>query len=297
MIIILIVLILLVTAALGSILYLGPKMLLLPHRRTPEYYQEKFGFSHPSQIGLQYRDYPFLSKDGLSLSCWLVENETNNGPDRSIIYLHGITDSKVSGLNYARLLIKYCRRIFLVDMRKHGDSEGVYCTYGYHEKNDVVTLIDKIKAEHPKTDIMLLGVSMGGAIAIQTAAIDKRVNRIIAVAPFFDLFSIALDHQARKIGIRSKVLLRLVLKRAEHIAKFYSSEVSPGREIKKIDVPILIVHGESDSSVKREYQEKLKGLNENARLLIIPGAGHVDVLEKGGSGYLEQLVDFIEGRD
>lgn len=258
MIIILIVLFLLTATAVGSILYMGPKMLLLPHRRTPEYYREKLGFSHPAQVGLQCKEYPLKSDDGIPLSCWLVENRTESEPDRSIIYLHGITDSKISGLNYARQLVNHCRRIFLVDMRKHGESGGEYCTYGYYEKRDIVTLINKIKVDFPATDITLLGVSMGAAIAIQTAAIDKRVNRLIAIAPFFDLFSIALDHQARKISIRSKVLLRLVLKRAEHMARFKASEVSPGNDIKKIQVPILIVHGENDSSVRREYPKDLR---------------------------------------
>ncbi len=294
MIILTIALLLLVIAAFLSILSIGPKMLLLPHRRNPEYYQEKFGFSHPSQIGLNYKECSLKTYDDLSLSYWVIDNPNCKEPKASVVYLHGITDSKVSGLNYAKALAGFCRRVFLIDMRRHGDSEGEYCTFGYYEKKDVITLIDKIKSENPDMEIVLLGVSMGAAIAIQAAAMDKRVNRVIAVAPFYDLFSIALDHQVRKIGIRSKILLKLVLKRAEHIANFKASGVSPANDIGKIDVPILIVHGENDKSVKREYSTRLKELNKNTRLLIVPGAGHVDVLEKGGGTYLEQLVEFMQ---
>jgi pimeloyl-ACP methyl ester carboxylesterase len=294
MVTILIGLIVLFAGVLLSLISVGPRMLLLPHRRMPEYYQEKFGFSHPSQIGLNYKESSLKTVDGLSLSYWMIDNPDCKDAGNSIIYLHGITDSKVSGLNYARELSKYCQRVFLIDMRRHGDSEGKYCTFGYHEKKDVMALIDKIKHDAPETEITLLGVSMGAAIAIQTAAMDKRVNRVIAVAPFYDLFSIALDHQKRKIGTKSKILLKLVLKRAEHIADFRVSEVSPAKDIQRIDVPILIVHGENDRSVRREYPEKLKKLSKNARLEIIPNAGHVDVLEKGGQTYLEQLVEFIK---
>lgn len=294
MIIILIGLIVLFAAAFLSVIYVGPKMLLFPYRRTPEYYQQKFGFSHPSQIGLNYEEGSLKTTDGLSLSYWLINNPNCKDSGNAIIYLHGITDSKVSGLGYAKELSKFCRRIYLIDMRRHGDSEGEYCTFGYYEKHDVITLLDKIEHDLRKTRIILLGASMGAAIAIQTASIDKRVNKIIAVAPFYDLFSIALDRQVRKIGIKSKILLKFVLRRAEHIAHFKAAEVSPASDIRKINVPILIVHGENDRSVKREYPEKLKKLNKNARLLIIPNAGHVDVLEKGGTAYLEKLVEFMK---
>lgn len=293
MLVILIALPAIAVVFLVSILYVGPKMLLLPHRRTPDYYEEKLGFSHPSQIGLHYRECSLKTNDDILLSYWVVDNPDCKEPGGSIIYLHGITDSKVSGLNYAKRLSEICQRVFLIDMRRHGNSEGDYCTFGFYEKNDVVLLIDKIKRDMPETEITLLGVSMGAAIAIQTAAIDKRVNRVIAVAPFYDLFSIALDHQARRIKIKSKILLRLVLKRAEHIANFKAAEVSPAKDIRKIDVPILIVHGENDRSVKKEYPAKLKELNGNARLLIVPNAGHVDVLEKGGTAYVEELAGFI----
>jgi len=294
MIIILIALFILLSVSLISVLIVGPKMIVVPHKRKPDYYQEKFGFSHPSHIGLKYKECSLKTEDGLSLSYWVINNQGSKELSGTIIYLHGITDSKVSGLNYARQLIEYCHSIFLIDMRHHGNSEGEYCTFGYHEKKDVVTLIDRIKNESPDRKIILLGVSMGAAIAIQTAAIDKRVDKVVAIAPFYDLFSIALDHQVRKIGVKSKILLRLVLRRAEHLAKFKASDVSPANDIPKIKVPILIVHGENDRSVKREYPARLKEMNVNARLITVPGAGHVDVLEKGGKMYLEQILEFIK---
>lgn len=293
MLVILSVLLVLSATVFLFLLHVGTKTLLSPHRRKPEYYQEKFGFSHPSQIGLHYEECWLRANDGILLNYWVVDNSNCKESNGTVVYLHGITDSKVSGLSYAKALTQLCQRVFLIDMRKHGASEGKYCTFGYHEKKDVVSLIDRIKHDTPKTQITLLGVSMGAAIAIQTAAIDKRVNRVIAVAPFYDLFSIALDHEERKIGIKSRILLKLVLKRAEHIAEFKASEVSPAKDIPKIDVPILIVHGENDTSVKREYSTKLKDLNQKARLIDVPGAGHVDVLEKGGGAYLEQLAEFI----
>jgi pimeloyl-ACP methyl ester carboxylesterase len=276
-----------------SIILVGPKMLLMPDRRKPEYYLEKFGFDHPSQLGLHHEECVIPTKEGFSLSYWEVDDPNCKGAKGVVIFLHGITDRKESGLNYAKELRELCQKMYLVDMRRHGESGGKYCTYGYYEKHDVVGLIDKISAEKPGLPITLLGTSMGAAIAIQAAAIDSRVSRVIAVAPFYDLFSIALDHEYRRLGIKNEFLLRSVFRRAEKIADFDTSEVSPAKDIIKIHVPILIVHGDLDKTVKRQYPERLAELNEKAQLLSIKGAGHVDVLEKGGKAFVEKISEFL----
>ncbi len=276
-----------------SVVLVGPKMLLMPDRRNPAYYRDLLGFSHPSELGMRYEDSSIVTADGYKLSYWTVDDPKCGKPKGAIIFLHGITDSKVSGLNYAKQLAGLCQKIYLIDMRRHGESEGKYCTYGYYEKHDVVRLIDKISSEMPGIPIALLGTSMGAAIAIQTAAIDNRVSRVIAVAPFCDLFSIALDHEFRHIGIRNKLLLRFVLRRAEKIAHFDASDVSPAKAMTRIHVPVLIVHGENDRTVKKQYPQKLAELGEKAELLTIEGAGHTDVLEKGGSAYIQRLSDFL----
>lgn len=276
-----------------SIILVGPKMLLMPDRRKPEYYLDKFGFSDPSQLGLHHETGSISTREGYNISYWELDDPRCESAKGLVIYLHGITDSKVSGLNYAKELAELCQMTYLVDMRRHGESEGKYCTYGYYEKHDIVKLIDKITSEKPGLPITLLGVSMGAAIAIQTAAIDKRISRVIAVAPFYDLFTIALDHEVRHLGIRNKLLLRFVIKRAEKIAGFDASEVSPAKDMKRINVPILIVHGELDKTVKRQYPQKLAEMNEKAELLSIKGAGHVDVLEKGGKAYVKKLSEFL----
>ncbi|MGO9481664.1 MAG: alpha/beta hydrolase [Candidatus Kryptoniota bacterium] len=304
MVLLLVALIVVSFTALLSILYAGPRMLLMPRRRTPEFYLQRYGFNHPSQIGLRYVEKTLITIDGYKLKYWVIDDPNCAKKIGSVIYLHGITDSKVSGLNYARELTKLCYKVYLIDMRRHGDSEGEYCTFGYYEKHDVSALIDRIQADagesagqelrHHGTDIILIGVSMGAAIAIQTAAIDRRVTRVVAVAPFYDLFSIVLDHEMHRFGIKSKLLLKLVLMRAEKIAKFKTCEVSPADDILKINVPILIVHGTEDKTVRIEYSRRLKELNANARLLVVPNAGHIDVLEKGGKAYLEQLENFIK---
>jgi pimeloyl-ACP methyl ester carboxylesterase len=56
------------------------------------------------------------------------------------------------------------------DSRAHGESDGDACTYGFYEKRDLVQLIDSL----PAGPVVLIGVSLGAAVALQTAAIEPR---------------------------------------------------------------------------------------------------------------------------
>ncbi|MGC8595035.1 MAG: alpha/beta hydrolase [Candidatus Kryptoniota bacterium] len=271
----------------------GPNILLKPDRRSASFYQERYGYSSPPQIGLTHESCSFVTRDGLRISYWIINSNIGNYHKGDIIYLHGITDSKVSGLNYAKFLTEEGWRVIIPDLRRHGESEGEYCTYGYHEKYDVSQLIDDILKNDSHNRVILLGISMGGAIGIQTAAIDERIAGVIAVAPFYDLFSIALDHQAKKIGIRNKLLLKRVLEVAGKRASFNYNEVSPAKVMPALKTPILIVHGTKDRTVKIEYSRRLATMSSNARLLLVPDAGHTDVLEIGGEEYMNELLRFI----
>lgn len=292
------ILLLLVIAVLAVILILsvsvwGPNILLKPDRRPASFYQKRFGYSSPSEIGLAHKTSSFVTKDGVKISYWIINSKNRDYHKGDVIYLHGITDSKVSGLNYAKFLAENEWRVIIPDLRCHGESGGEYCTYGYHEKYDISQLIDNVLKDDNHEAIILLGVSMGGAIGIQTAAIDKRIAGVIAVAPFYDLFSIALDHQAKKIGIRNKLLLRHVLESAEKKAGFNYVEVSPAKILPNLRTPVLIVHGEKDRTVKIAYSKRLAAMSCNTRLLLIPAAGHTDVLEVGGQEFVKELLKFM----
>jgi pimeloyl-ACP methyl ester carboxylesterase len=273
----------------------GPNILLKPDKRSISFYQRKLGYSSPIEIGLTHESLSFLSRDGVKISYWIINPNCGNHHKGDVIYLHGITDSKISGLNYAKFLSEEGWRVIIPDLRCHGESGGEYCTYGYYEKYDVSQLIDNILKSDNHSHVILIGVSMGGAIGIQAAAIDERIAGVIAVAPFYDLFSIALDHQAKKIGIRNKLLLRHVLETAEKRANFNYTEVSPAKIIPNLRTPVLFIHGTKDKTVRIEYSKKLAGMSRNSRLLLVPDAGHTDVLEVGGEEYMKEILKFISG--
>jgi pimeloyl-ACP methyl ester carboxylesterase len=59
------------------------------------------------------------------------------------------------------------------------------------------------------------------------------------------------------------------------------------------DRPLLIVVGAEDQAIPPSMPRRLKELAGNAELLIIPGAGHVNVAQ-AGEAYARPLIDFYE---
>ena len=130
--------------------------------------------------------------DGVTLKGWRCAAA---GERRgALVYLHGVADNRASGRG---VIERFTRRGFDViayDSRAHGDSEGEACTYGFFEKLDLQHVMDTI----PAGPIVLLGTSLGAAVALQEAALDPRVSAVVAAETFADL---------RYRGIRESSLL------------------------------------------------------------------------------------------
>jgi pimeloyl-ACP methyl ester carboxylesterase len=276
------------------ILVIGPVMLLQPHRRTIEYYKRYTSILHPSDLQLPYEEFTLKTAEGIRLSCWLVKAQGQ--PRGTVVYLHGVSECKIVGLPIAKLLRDRGYNVFLYDSRRHGDSGGNYCTYGFYEKHDTATVISYLytRSDVHLGRIGLFGTSMGAAVAIQVAASEPRVAAVVAECGFATLRSVFDDYQKRMIKLPWHYLRNIVIKRSEHIAHFKANAVSPVDAVKDIHVPIFVLHGTADSLIKSAYSEMVfANANEPKELWLIPGAKHYDMAEVGGDEYRRRIIDFF----
>jgi fermentation-respiration switch protein FrsA (DUF1100 family) len=274
---------------------IGPVMLLQPYRRTIDYYRRLGAPLHPRDAGLPCEEVTLQTPDGIALSCWLVKAE---GRARgTVIYLHGLSESKIAGIPMAKALHARGYNVFLYDARRHGLSGGTYCTYGYYEKYDASTAINSLVSRED-LDVGRIGVfgnSMGAAVAIQVASIDSRVRAVVAESGFASLRTVFDDYQKRMVKLPWHYLRNLVIRRSEQIAGFKASAVSPLEAVRSVHVPILIAHGTADERIKAAYSELVfKNANDPKELWLIPDASHHDVAEKGGSAYMNRICAFFD---
>jgi pimeloyl-ACP methyl ester carboxylesterase len=223
------------------------------------------------------RDATFAG-DGVTLEGWRCRASP---PHRgTIVYLHGVADNRASGTG---VIDRFGRRGFDVvayDSRAHGESGGDFCTYGYFEKGDLRRVLDGLAAG----PIVLIGTSLGAAVALQEAAQDPRVTAVVAAETFSDLRTVAIE-RAPFFFTAGVVARAMAL--AEEQGRFQIDAVSPVAAAAAITQPVLLVHGSDDADTgPRHSQRVLQALAGPKRLILVPGARHNESL-RGGAVWTE----------
>ncbi|MBX2872334.1 MAG: alpha/beta hydrolase [Saprospiraceae bacterium] len=213
-----------------------------------------------------------------------------------VIFVHGIGGKKEHFMGMADWLATQGFAAVVFDGRAHGQSGGRYCTYGYKEKQDIQVIVRWIEKKLPGTKIGIWGNSLGGAIAIQALAIEPHLSFGIVQSTFADLEQIVFDYQNRIMqGFGSRSLSDRALRRAGRIADFDPASVRPAQTAARLQLPILLIHGEQDENISVDYAQQIYQAlpTTNKQFIRVPEADHFDVFDKGGAKLHDQLIDFL----
>jgi pimeloyl-ACP methyl ester carboxylesterase len=218
---------------------------------------------------LPHEDVAFRS-DGLLLKGWLFRGVA---PSRGlIVYLHGSSDNRGSGVGIASRFTPKGWDVLAYDSRAHGESEGTDCTYGYYERRDLIVALDAVGARR----VILFGASLGAAVALQAAPLDVRVRGVIAQSSFSDIETVARE-RAPWLATAAEIASAIGI--AERQARFRMADVSPVHSAAHITVPVLVIHGDADTETNPDHSRRIfEALAGPKQLLLVPGAGHNDVL-------------------
>ena len=218
---------------------------------------------------------------------------------RTVIVLHGVKGNRTSVVRYAITLCNANFNVLLFDWRAHGESDGKYVTYGYYERQDVEAAMDFLKNESGLNChlIGLAGLSMGAAVALQVAAIDKQIRAVWADSPFASLIRVGTALGRRWTGFPESMVLpfaRATFKIAAYRAKFDPESVNPLNIAKEIICPVALVHGTEDKTIPYDHSQAIYDLlgSQQKELWIIEGAEHTNCIRRGGN-YQERMVDFF----
>ena len=158
------------------------------------------------------------------------------------------------------------------------------------ELDDLNAVIDWAQA-HFGTDsnvntdkIILVGHSRGGGIAIIKASEDPRITKLVTLASVSDFgkrtYTTGNLEEWKKNGVKYVVNGRTKQKMPHYIQFYEDFKANEERlhiesAIKKVHIPILIIHGDMDTSVNLEEAKTLSKWQPKSELGIIENADHV----------------------
>ncbi len=201
------------------------------------------------------------------------------------MYLHGIADNRTSALGVIERFVPQGLDVIAYDSRAHGESDGDSCTYGFFEKQDLHRVVDTIDGGA----IVLLGTSLGAAVALQEAADDQRIAAVVAVETFADLRTIAVE---RAPWFFTAPSIRKAFQLAAARGGFDVDAVSPERAASRITAPVLLVHGAGDVETPPEHSRRVfAALRGRKQLMLVPGAGHNQSLQPEVWPAIDNWVD------
>ena len=203
----------------------------------------------------------------------------------TIVYLHGVADNRGSSVGVIQRFVPRGFDVVAYDSRRHGESPGNVCTYGFVEKRDLRRVVDGLSAG----PVVLIGSSLGAAVALQAGS-DPRVAAVVAAESFSDLRTVVTE---RAPWFLPRPIIRQALIVAEQRGRFLVDAVSPVQAARTISAPVLLIHGAEDKETAPAHSQRIfDALAGPRRLLLVPGAGHNQSLY--GPGVWGEVERWIE---
>ena len=250
-----------------------------------------------TQIRAQREDFDVRASDGVLLRGWKVRAAKPGS--NWVLLFHGVADNRVGVLEHARVLLLGGYNVVMMDARAHGASEGPMATYGWLERNDTRAIVDALGAtEHPR-HVFALGESMGAGIALQSAAVEPRIEAVIAESSFANLREAAYDYAGlRRYPWLGKTWLApgtwTMIYRGQSLAGFPASEVAPDKSVGLRAFPVLLICDAEDVALPCRHTQRIYDAAIGPKeMWVVPRAFHTAALGYQPAEFRRRVLDFF----
>lgn len=242
-----------------------------------------------------YEDLVIESDDGLKLQGYFIKAEEPS--DKTVIVIHGYTDKGKNMHGFAKMYHDMGYNVLVPDQRAHGKSEGRYIGFGWLDRKDQLKWINKvIELTGENSQIVLFGISMGGATVLMTAGegLPAQVKAAVSDCAYTSAHDELAWQLKRMYHLPKFPLLYSASLLCKLIAGYSFEEASALEQVKRSKLPILFIHGGGDSFVPHEMAKILYDAAQGEKeLLIVPDAGHGLASEADPKAYAARIAEFL----
>jgi len=253
------------------LVYLGALVVLMFLEESLIFFPSPYPEGNWRPGGLKFEDVEFAAADGTALHGWYLPHPTPRGV---VLFCHGNAGNITHREEILRRLHNITgATVFIFDYRGYGRSQG---------KPTEAGILADARAAHdwlarrenlPFERLVLMGESLGGAVAVSLAA-EGGARALILESTFTSLPDVAAHHFP---WVPVRLLMRT---RLDALAK-----------IKDYRGPLLQSHGDQDTIVPYHLGRRLfEAAHEPKQFITFPGGDHNDLR---GVEYYEKLAEFF----
>ncbi len=258
----------------------------------------------PGDLQLPFEEIDFAIRDAgsgapLRIAAWWIPYTDARG--RCAVFIHGFADAKVGSIAWAPTWHSLGYNILAIDLRAHGESGGRFCTGGYLEREDVVQVIDQLRARKPEESrqIVLFGASSGAAVAVAAAELlnDRpEIAGVVLDSPVPD-FAEAAMLQMDVVGAPGRWLRKLAVRLAERRSGARLSDVRLLDLLPNLRCPAMLIVPGLDRLYRNGQADRLRVISEASAsnaFWHVPDVDHLLALPSDPDGYRERLAAFLD---
>ena len=252
---------------------------------------------------------------------YLYTNNKDIDPTKpSVMFIHGAGFDHSVWTLFARHFSRHNWNVLAIDLPGHGRSSGETLSSIEAMANWIIDVLDHLSIEN----VSLVGHSMGSLITLETAArLQTRATKVVligSIAPM-PVSDPILDATANKPGAAHAMLTSFGFSKQNLMGgnpnpgmwmvsdsmRRYEAEIQAALDLdmracnayrngleaaKEITAESLMIHGDADRLTPLRATKTLQTTLNNARISIVPGAGH-SLMVEDPNHVLDQLKAHI----
>lgn len=140
---------------------------------------------------------------------------------------------------------------------------------------------------------------MGAGIALQSAAVDRRIEAVVAEAPFASIREASYDYAGlQKYPLLGKTLFApgawVMLARGQALAGFPTAKVSAERAVASRPFPVFLICDAQDTTLPCRHAERIYAAASGPKSLwAVPEAYHTAALGYQPNGFKRGVLHFF----
>ncbi|MCR4616688.1 MAG: alpha/beta hydrolase [Lachnospiraceae bacterium] len=242
----------------------------------------------------EYQKEEFLleSYDGYKLNAIYVPAKEKS--DKYVVISHGYSGCRLGSVKYLHLFHELGFNAVMYDDRGHGSNERTYCTMGFRESRDLLTVINYVYDRFGEDITLgLHGESMGSGLTNTALKYSPKVSFVVSDCGYCDL-PYLLKYLVNKT-LHLPGFLEVFASLATRIMYgYFFGRVRPIEQIKENEIPICFFHGEDDDFIPCEHAKRLHEANKGySELHLVPGAGHAMSIITDEESYTKHVKEFL----